>query len=225
MKVALCLSGQPRSVDRGYPSIYKNFIEPYDCDVFVHTWSDGFPPENIQRIQDLYHPVSMHVDPCHPPIYDYNRLHYAYGPKRIYDMCSQYDSIFRANALRNKYEAEKNVHYDCVIRCRMDLDFSSRIYLENYNLDMLHTRLQNVCRYNGLQSDFAFSKGKNMDAYATCIYNILPIYSKLHEENPLCIPPHIMLASEIILGQTIRYIHQIPVEEHLDPEMVFDIIR
>ena len=225
MKVALCLSGQPRFVEKGFPSIYRNFIEPYDCDVFIHTWSDGFPQENVQLLQELYKPVSMKVEPCHSPIYDYNQLHYAYGPRRIYDMCSQYDSIFRANLLRKQYEDETHVHYDCVIRCRMDLEFTDRIYLENYALDKLHTRLQNVCRYNGLQSDFAFSNKEIMNAYATCIYNILPIYGKLHSENPLQIPEHIMLASEIILGQTIRYIHQVPVEEHLDPEMVFDIIR
>ena len=225
MKVALCLSGQPRFIDKGYPSIFQNFIKPYDCDVFVHVWSNGFPSESIQTIKDLYKPVSMQVDDCHVPICNYSTLYYAYGPSRIYDMCSQYDSICRVNMLRNIYEIDTNTHYDCVVRCRFDLNFQKRIYLENYSMDKLHTRLQNVCKYEGLQSDFAFSSKEIMNTYATCFENILPIYDKLHKENPLQVPPAIMLASEIILGQTIRYIHRVPVEEHVDPEMVFDIIR
>lgn len=225
MKIALCLSGQPRFVEKGYETIHRNFIEPYDCDVFVHTWTDGFSIENIEKIKELYNPKMIQIDKCHTPLCNYSSLRYIYGAHKIYDMCSQYDSIAKANKLRNIYEIENNEHYDCVIRCRLDLHFNERIYLENYSMDVLHTRLENVCKYNGLHSDFAFSNKNIMDQYAKCIDNILPNYQRLHRENPLNIPENLMLASELILGQTIRYVYEIPVEEHPDPEMKFHIIR
>ena len=43
MKIALCLSGQPRFVDEVAPYIISNVCEGYDVDVFAHIWFD----ENI----------------------------------------------------------------------------------------------------------------------------------------------------------------------------------
>jgi len=40
MKIALCLSGQPRFVEKAFPNIYENLIRGYDVDVFVHSWID-----------------------------------------------------------------------------------------------------------------------------------------------------------------------------------------
>ena len=44
MKIALCISGQPRNVQKGYSQfIQPNFLAHNECDVFIHTWlSDGF---------------------------------------------------------------------------------------------------------------------------------------------------------------------------------------
>lgn len=40
MKVALCISGQARSVKENFENIRKNLIVPNNADVFVHTWYD-----------------------------------------------------------------------------------------------------------------------------------------------------------------------------------------
>ena len=40
MRVALCLSGQPRALKENIKSIKENFIDPYDADVFSHFWFD-----------------------------------------------------------------------------------------------------------------------------------------------------------------------------------------
>lgn len=76
MKIALCLSGQPRFIEKAYQSIYENILEPNSPDVFVHTWFDpaarepfrdnnnwqnfqnNKPLENTpELIQRLYNPV------------------------------------------------------------------------------------------------------------------------------------------------------------------------
>ena len=49
MKVALCLSGQPRVVDVGFHKLSQSILQHNsDVDVFIHTW---FDPENLSTIQ------------------------------------------------------------------------------------------------------------------------------------------------------------------------------
>ena len=44
MKVALCLSGQPRVIEGGYQKLKSALLDYNDVDVFVHTW---FDPDNL----------------------------------------------------------------------------------------------------------------------------------------------------------------------------------
>lgn len=81
MKVALCLSGQPRFVKECYNGIKQNLIEPNSADVFIHTWSyenevdsaykfggnGGWKNKRIsadahKEAIDLYKPVAHQVD-------------------------------------------------------------------------------------------------------------------------------------------------------------------
>ena len=39
MKVALCISGQPRGLETSLEHVIKNVIEPNNIeDIFIHTW-------------------------------------------------------------------------------------------------------------------------------------------------------------------------------------------
>jgi hypothetical protein len=44
MKIALCLSGQPRVVDVGFQKLNQSILQHNDVDVFIHTW---FDPDNL----------------------------------------------------------------------------------------------------------------------------------------------------------------------------------
>ena len=46
MKVALCLSGQPRLIPECAPYILENMCKGYDVDIFFHFWFD----EKLQTI-------------------------------------------------------------------------------------------------------------------------------------------------------------------------------
>jgi hypothetical protein len=54
MKIALCLTGLPRSCGQGYEYIYKNLISKYDTDVFLHTWKTN--DLDIEDIVSVYSP-------------------------------------------------------------------------------------------------------------------------------------------------------------------------
>ena len=71
MRVAVCIAGQLRNVEKAFPNIYQNIILPNNADVFIHAWydetmnvTDGIQqsrcpglPENIHlKTLDLYKP-------------------------------------------------------------------------------------------------------------------------------------------------------------------------
>ena len=78
MKIALCLSGQPRVVEVGFQKLNETILQHNDVDVFIHTW---FDPENLSTqsvipgreghhlspnalnvLQELYKPKMMMVE-------------------------------------------------------------------------------------------------------------------------------------------------------------------
>lgn len=79
MKVAVCISGQPRYVEKTYPLIYKNIIEPNNADVFIHLNFDECnpiiekthldkgecisSPTIVDTIKQLYKPLRCMVEP------------------------------------------------------------------------------------------------------------------------------------------------------------------
>ena len=78
MKVALCLSGQPRVIEVGYQKLKDALLDHNDVDVFVHTWFDPdnlstesvipgreghqINPHAIDQIIDLYKPKAISVE-------------------------------------------------------------------------------------------------------------------------------------------------------------------
>ena len=78
MKVALCLSGQPRVIDIGYQKLKNALLDHNDVDVFVHTWFDDenlstesvipgreghqINPHAIDQIIHLYKPKAISVE-------------------------------------------------------------------------------------------------------------------------------------------------------------------
>ena len=77
MKVALCLSGQPRVVDTGFHKIKQSILDGNDVDVFIHTWFDSdnlstnsvIPGKNhtldslaINKLEKYYNPKKILVE-------------------------------------------------------------------------------------------------------------------------------------------------------------------
>jgi hypothetical protein len=52
MKVAIAISGLPRKVEEGYNQFWKQIIEKYNADVYLHFWED----EEYKKILSLYNP-------------------------------------------------------------------------------------------------------------------------------------------------------------------------
>jgi len=134
MKIAICFSGAPRTLDQ--TSIYiKQYIGKlwHNCDFFYHTW-------DIETTT----PWSKE-DKSEPYTIDYAKLEYFnnfYKPKRIIidslagafvhfqPPTPMWTSFNRVIQMKKLYETENNFKYDVVIRIRPDLVMHSSKSLE-----------------------------------------------------------------------------------------------
>ena len=118
MRIAICLSGQPRFLDNGYNQILEKIISKYnDVDFFVHTWWDNelnatganrnytFNVDTLKIIMDYYKPrIILNEPQMNFNIYkdvDYETI----NPISPYSM---FYSIKIANDLKSYYENKNN---------------------------------------------------------------------------------------------------------------------
>jgi len=130
MKIALCLSGQPRSFEKGFEYHKKNLLDHYDVDVFIHTWLDN-NEEDIQKLTNLYNPVATMVEP--PLTDDFDSLYkntpnpIAHPPRFTVSMLY---SMHKSCELKVVQEMENKKSYDWVIKSRTDYALNVKIPFE-----------------------------------------------------------------------------------------------
>lgn len=159
MKIALCLSGQPRYIDEGYKHIYKHIIKVYNPDIFVHTWWDktyigkkfSFSPHasdrsgkwdnnTISYIMDKYNPTKIKIEKQKQ--FDVSLYEGAnFSNSSPFNNMSMYYSLYQSNLLKKEYETDNNFLYDVVIRCRFDITFD----IFNFNINELDLNSINLC--------------------------------------------------------------------------------
>lgn len=213
MKVAVCFSGLPRFIQECAPYWRNCLLQPYDCDVFVHTWSQSATQDahTVNMITHMYQPVRYQID--HVPSFDVSTYTTRIWPHRVTPQAqfSQFEGIRRAQLLRQTQEHVRGHKYDVVIRARFDW------FLQKVNLDV--NPCVNVARtptldghqftYDGIplvgiSDQFAYGTSVTMDVYATIVHNMRPLYehhgvdfcgelflrAHLHEHH-VCIREHV----------------------------------
>jgi hypothetical protein len=150
MKIAICISGLPRSFRRSYPLLEKEFLSKYDCDIFISTWD--WQVNQIQKKQEtkdqfgnsipivgthwwpqdgdldefinLFKPEMSEIE-----IFDDDTLEskFNYSSYKKYDINNSFLPMFyktwRANELRLNYQKQNNIEYDLVLRTRADVSY------------------------------------------------------------------------------------------------------
>lgn len=105
-KVAICWSGQLRTGLRAVPYLLKFFENIKNIDHFYHSWDDGQPQEDWDKLNKLLDPVESFVEtPWEHRGFCGNMLH----------------SIQQSNRLKRLHEIKEKFRYDIVIKCRFDL--------------------------------------------------------------------------------------------------------
>lgn len=142
-KVALVLTGHMRCWEQVYPNIKKNFIDPYDTDVFISTWDDeGYwtspendpkgvgintasPKLNIERVKEIYNPIKLYIDSN-----EEYRETYDHQAKILEPYCKQIrplNILCQFDRIYNGYADMLSIgkEYDWVVRTRPDLIINS----------------------------------------------------------------------------------------------------
>jgi hypothetical protein len=181
MKLAVCLSGNPRQFKSSYPSFKKHILDQYDCDVFLFTWDnklntpfDQFGSFRYQdegtldEYVDLYKPKSKLLQ-----LYTFETEKFFVEKEKEYNFIRSDNYVRRyiamlygirqANRLRQEYELANNLKYDYILRCRPDVEYSS-FKLEECSLMIDH---YGNGRFPNAPGDvFAYGKSEAMDIYS-----------------------------------------------------------
>jgi hypothetical protein len=179
MKVALLLSGLPRSVKEGYDGYWKHIIDNYNVDLYLHTWlskPDGITnhedSDDVLRVYSKHGPNYLYIQNpfpfteyreglSTPPNHNdnYSIDFDVYGNFRCFPMFYSWESTYKQIINSGK-------QYDCIIRSRYDIAGPpinlSKLDLNKINTSNFHwshskTHDDNVCITNQENSNKLFS--------------------------------------------------------------------
>lgn len=188
MKVALLLTGLPRNVHEGYENYWKNIVENYNTDVYLHFWEDG----EYEKVLEVYNPKKYI---CETP---FKFTEYKIGISTSTDVeyeWKQYDVADSFRVLPMFYGWQSGYQliegdYDCIIRSRYDMSSPNPIKLENLDLSKINVSSyhwcgseildDNLCITNHKLSDMLFSD--LFDEFISFLKTVGPI-EKFNEKN------------------------------------------
>lgn len=175
MKVALCISGLPRHVEQGFPSILGGLIKPNNPDIFIHTWLD--PSQNgggLNVIMDSYKPTRIMMEPQRKFVnshWNLDRMMASHGrsykrDKFVEMLYSSWYSVYQANQLKEQYRLENDIVYDYVIRARFDITYSRPLNVSEYDPETLNISNRGLPE-EMIDDRFAFGGNDIMNVYSS----------------------------------------------------------
>jgi len=137
MKIALCISGQPRFVENAFPNIYNNIIQPNNPDVFIHCWYD----ENL---------IGQNF--VNPALYSANNWDYSSDKSKYSD---NLDKLILDLYKPKKYifENQKSIKDD-TLRLEEILNSHARVYTREYFVEMLYSSWYSILKSNMLKEEY-----------------------------------------------------------------------
>lgn len=172
MKIALCLSGQPRSLEAGAEYIKRNIIEGNDVSIFAHVWGTEKDRSAIYRAyttRGKY--LFVNNDVVFPPSNDLMNQKYSKIGNEKHPPCntlSMFHSIFAADYFRGNVERMGNDNFDFVVRCRYDYAVNVKIPFDQLKKGTLYTPFEPHLHQRGMVTDqFAIASPEIMTRYAS----------------------------------------------------------
>ena len=174
MKIALCLSGQPRSFEKGYEYHKRNLLDHYDVDVFIHSWY--YPEEMLDEIEALYKPKDVSYElPLN--INQFSKYKVGNPQYPAYNTGQMFYSVFMSNHICRKYSQTLNVNYDVVIRSRFDFALNVKLPYELTENNYIYVP---GCRQNPSHTiandQFAYGRPNVMNLYTQTYNNMDLLY-------------------------------------------------
>jgi hypothetical protein len=173
MKIAVCLSGQPRFAKEGVQNITKNLLEPNGIsDIFIHAWkAERFASaqphyENRWGWQPGTEEILLSLKPKQLLIqedYDFKQFaDLANLPTAIQTkLASMFYSSFRANQLKQEHEELCGKKYDLIIKTRLDINYHKPVVLSELDLDLSGLNVSQMHQQIRIDDSYPISNGGN----------------------------------------------------------------
>jgi hypothetical protein len=187
-RVAIAFGGLPRVRLGAVAFRWRDIIEKYDADVFVHTWVQPDDPiglVGVEQIKYLYDPLVLKGEPARSfPMHEYQDR--VWNTVKPFNVLSMFASIKEGIHLASDYAAARGFQYDYIIRSRFDV-LATLLELEpaagvvvpddpDKSVLKFKYRGEELCGVNDL---LAYGNHDAMMAYASTIDEIPSLY---HDE-------------------------------------------
>lgn len=197
LKLALCLSGQPRSYAKAFEYIKKNLLDHYDVDVFLHSWKtkSGINQAQLfEHVTGLYGPVTVFFDHELPNTIN-SDMHVPNASHPANFCTSMFYSIYRANDFRIRHQTLNDVKYDYVIRSRFDLALNKAIDFNTLEKGIVYISKDTDGPNPLLNDQFAIADPDTMNVYASTFLNLRRLYN-----SGISLCGHEMLHEHLVLN-------------------------
>lgn len=172
MNTALLISGLPRAVSKSFPSIRDAIIVPNNPDIFVHTWGDPNNQSLRNEICNLFNPTAITIEPQKNIVNDHinlDRMMASHGrgysrPCFVEMVYSMWYSLLQSNLLKEEHRLKNNIHYDCVIRIRFDINYRIVVNVSDYDLNVINIAKRDLPS-EMVDDQFAFASNELMNMY------------------------------------------------------------
>lgn len=160
MKIAILYSGLTQKFNRQIFDNHKKFLlDGYDYHTYLSTWLD----ESNQYALDVLSPVASSVENL-SEISDkkfidvHKRIKYKYPETKTENTIAMFYKI------ENCFNLLETSSYDCVVRCRLDIEFDKKILFQKN--DCINIPVKGDYR-GGINDLFGYGNYDNMKLYCT----------------------------------------------------------
>ena len=184
LRTAVCVSGSCRSLDQTAQSIKDNVLKQlFHYDLFMYV-----PEDDYSHLAQRLDPTVLEVAPDQP-IDEAGLVHGKNCRLKtgVQSYLQQLYGLKRCNSLRCEYEAQHEIVYDCVIRCRPDLMFLSPLQKVE-TLDLRYLYVPDFHHFDGLNDRFALGRPTYMNRYLNKLdyfHQYAMIFHSWDSHNPL----------------------------------------
>ncbi len=247
MRIAICISGQPRGLPTSVSFFKDNLLTPNgNPDVFIHTWYDktlintpfdSAQPERTNKlgtwfadVDEFYkkeiNPVNLLVES--PRSFD-EFLHLQNRESAIQTrLASMFYSSYQANKLKTNYEEKHGFKYDVVVKTRIDIRYHGPILISNIIDSNLNTNIYVSKLYQHMRTHDSYpttdggSYSSLSDTFAIGssdnIDKFCSVFEHFEDLHKLIWP---YVYGEAYLGCVVRGVHQIPISEKDIPYEIY----
>jgi len=169
MKIAICLSGELRSIKNSWSDIKQNILNTLpNYDIYYHTWSDDPNLNDLSILVKDGHLKDILIEPR--ITFDEKNYNTRKRPEvNVQGFIRQLFCLKQCNNLKLKYELDHQFKYDIVIRLRPDIKTILNSKLETILNSCLSDQvfIPTHDSWFGYNDRFYYSNSENMDILQT----------------------------------------------------------